>query len=84
MVGTKHFISHEFEDSTNAITLDGGTKMPDMHVLSDVRAREIYQNSVLLLFFFIDVLNFYLVILHKSHNLMFNEGVLQGYVKEES
>ena len=36
MIGSKHIIAKELEDSANTVTLDGGSKMADVHILRNV------------------------------------------------
>lgn len=44
MIVTKHIIAHVLKDAANAISLDCRTQVTNVHVLSNVRGREVDQN----------------------------------------
>ena len=46
MIDTVHFVAEEFEDATCAVTLDGRSQMANVHILCDVRRREVYKDTL--------------------------------------
>ena len=87
MVGSEHFVAEELEDTTDAVTLDGGAEVADVHVLGDVGAAEVDQNALFGVFFgllFGCVSKGDLVCLVDVLDLVFDELLLQMNIEEEA